>query len=182
MPGMQIDFSQVEDSFEAIPEGLYECMVEDAQVRESKSSDNPYISFEMKILDEEFEDRRIWIGASLSPKALWGLKGILVALGAIEEDDAIDLEWDEEVDMTPREGPQVINPEVIGLPCAIQTVNSVYNNKERQDMWNSTVLPTGSEGLESGGGEEEAAPPKAKAKGKAAAKGKAKGKAKRKLR
>lgn len=184
-PGMQIDFSKVEDSFEAIPEGLYECIVEDAQVRESKSSDNPYISFEMKILDEEFEDRRIWIGASLSKKALWGLKGILVALGAIEEDDVLDLEWDEEVDMTPREGPQVTNPEVIGLPCAVQTVNSVYNNKERQDMWNSTVLPTGSEGLESGTEEEETEEkPVAKRKGAAAKKGAKKAGAakKRKLR
>lgn len=169
---MTIDFSEVEDSFEALPEGLYECVVEDAQVRESKSSDNPYISFEMKILDEEFEDRRIWIGASLSPKALWGLKGVLVSLGAIDEDDAVDLEWDEEVDMTPKEGPQVTNPEVIGLPCAIQTTNSVYNNRERQDMWNSTVLPTGSEGVEAEAAAETA--PKGKAKGKAAKKGKAK--------
>lgn len=165
MPGMSIDFSEVEDSFEALPEGEYECVVEDAQVRESKSSDNPYINFEMKVLDEEFEDRRIWIGASLSPKALFGLKSVLVALGAISEDDEIDLEWDEEIDMTPKEGPQVTNPEVIGLPCTVATVNSVYESRERQDAWKSTVLPSGG-----------AAKPKGKAKGKS------KGKAKRKLR
>jgi hypothetical protein len=91
-----------------------------------------------------------------------------VALGAIEEDDAIDLEWDEEVDITPKEGPQVISPEVIGQPCRIATVNSVWENRERQDAWKSTVLTSG----------EAAAPAKANGKGKA----KSKKAGKRKLR
>lgn len=168
MPGLSIDFSEVEDSFGVAPEDLYNCIVEDCTMRESKSSEHPYLNFEMKIVDEEYEDRRIWIGASTSPGGLPTTKEILVALGAIEEDDTIDLEWADDVDMTPKEGPQVTNPEVIGLACQVQTVNSVWEGRERQDAWRSSVLSAD---------EAPAAKPKGKAKGKAA-----KGKAKRKLR
>lgn len=173
MSGVRIDFSEVEDSFEALPEGRYECIVEDCQVRESKSSDNNYLNWEMKIVDGEHEDRRIWIGTSFSPKALSGMKTVLVNIGAIDEDDDIEFEWDESVDVTPTEGPQLTFPEVIGLPCSIVTVNSVYESRERQDAWKSKVEPTGSED----GGETEAKPKASK--GKAAKKGKG---AKRKLR
>lgn len=170
MSGIRIDFSEVEDSFEALPEGRYECIVEDCQVRESKSSDNNYLNWELKIVDGEYEDRRVWIGTSFSPKALSGMKTVLVNIGAIDEDDDIEFEWDESVDITPTEGPQLTFPEVIGLPCSVVTVNSVYEGRERQDAWKSKVEPTGETG-------EAEAKPKGKAKGKAKGKG-----AKRKLR
>jgi hypothetical protein len=143
MGGIRIDFSEVEDQG-PLPEGRYEVICEDCTVRESKSSDNDYLNFEFRVVDEEYEDRRIWIGASLSPNALFGLEEVLVAMGAIEEDEAVDIEWADDVDITPKEGPQVTNPEVIGLPACIATVNSTYNNRERQDQWNSKVEPTGS--------------------------------------
>jgi hypothetical protein len=146
MGGMRIDFSEVEDTFEVLPEGRYECVVEDCQVRESKSSDNNYLNWEFKIIDGEYEDRRIWIGTSFSPKALAGMKQVLVNIGAIEEDDEIEFEWDESVDITPKEGPQLTYPDVIGLPASIVTVNKVYEGRERQDAWASRVEPTGSDG------------------------------------
>lgn len=172
MGGLRIDFSEVEDTFDVLPEGRYECVLEDCQVRESKSSDNNYLNFEFEVVDGEYEDRRIWIGKSFSPKALAQMEQTLVALGAIEEDEDVEFDWDDSVDVTPNEGPQLTNPEVIGLPASIVTVNSVHEGRERQDAWRSKVEPTGSTGDE----DEE---PEAKPKGKAASKAKGKGKGKR---
>lgn len=173
MGGLRVDFSEVEDSFEVLPEGVYECVVEDCQVRESKSSDNNYLNFEMKIVEGEYEDRRIWIGKSFSPKVLAEMEKTLVALGAIEEDEDIEFEWDDAVDVTTSEGPQLTNPDVIGLACAVTTVNGVYEGRERQDAWRSVVHPSGTEASED---EEADEKPRAKAKGKS------KGARKRKLR
>lgn len=141
MGGLHINFAEVESTFEALPEDVYEVIVEDATVRESNSSDNDYINWVFKVTEGDHEDRLIFIGTSFSPNALFGLKNVLVAIGAIEEDDEVDVEWDDAVDITPREGPQVTNPDVLGLPARIQTVNSMWDNRERQDAWRSEVLP-----------------------------------------
>jgi hypothetical protein len=46
---IQINFAEVGSDFETIPEGSYPIVVDKAEVRESKSSDNPYINWEMTI-------------------------------------------------------------------------------------------------------------------------------------
>lgn len=131
MPGIKVNFAEVESSFEPLPEGRYECIVETVEVRESKSSDNDYLNWEMKVTDGEFEDRRLWMITSLSERALFRLKDTFLALGVIEEDDEIDIEWDDDTDITPQEGPVLTNPEVIGLACIAVVTNEVYEGKER---------------------------------------------------
>jgi hypothetical protein len=186
MGGLTIDFSEVENSFEPLPEDDYECIVENVEVRESKSSDNPYLNWELTVQNEEYEGRKIWLGASLSPKALFTLEEMLVNLGVIEPDEKIELEWDDEVDITPSEGPQLTYPEVIGMACVVHTVNRVYEGKERQDAWRSSLVggPEGrtvqsSSGDEEGGEEETERPAKKAGKAKKAPAGK---KRQRKLR
>lgn len=131
MPGIKVNFAEVESSFEPLPEGRYECIVETVEVRESKSSDNDYLNWELKVTDGEFEDRRLWMITSLSERALFRLKDTFLALGVIEEDDEIDIEWEDDVDITPQEGPVLTNPEVIGLACIAVVTNEVYEGKER---------------------------------------------------
>ena len=89
--GIKINFADIQGGFEPLPEGEYEVVVETVEVRESGSSDNDYLSWELKVLDDEFEGRRLWMITSLGPKALWKLKDTLIALGVIEGDDEIEL-------------------------------------------------------------------------------------------
>lgn len=131
MGSVRINFAEVESSFEPLPEGHYECVIETVEVRQSKSSDNDYLNWEMKVLDDEYEGRRLWMITSLSEKALFRLKDTFLALEAIEEDDEIDLEWDDDVDITPQEGPVLTNPDVIGLPCTAIVTNEMYDGRER---------------------------------------------------
>lgn len=131
MAGIKVNFAEVESSFEPLPEGRYECIVETVEVRESKSSDNDYLNWELKVLDDEHEGRRLWMITSLSEKALFRLKDTFLALGVIEEDDEVDIEWEDDVDITPQEGPVVTNPEVIGIACIAVVTNEVYDGRER---------------------------------------------------
>lgn len=131
MAGIKINFGEVESSFEPLPEGRYECIVETVEVRESKSSDNDYLNWELKVMDDEHEGRRLWMITSLSEKALFRLKDTFLALDVIEEDEEIDLEWEDDVDITPQEGPVLTNPDVIGIACIAVVTNEVYDGRER---------------------------------------------------
>lgn len=131
MAGITINFSEIEGSFEPLPEGEYECVVERVEVRESQSSEHDYLNWELKVLDEEYEDRRLWQITSLSPRALFRLKDVLVALDVIDPDDELDIEWEEDVDITPKEGPLVTEPDLEGLACVAVVTNEVYEGRER---------------------------------------------------
>lgn len=128
---MKIDFSEVESGFEPLPEGEYEAVIERIEVRESKSSDNDYLNWEFRVTEDDYEDRRVWGLRSLSPKALGFLKDWLVDLGVIEEDDEVELEWADDVDITPTEGPLLTSPELHGMACTIVVTNEVYEGRER---------------------------------------------------
>lgn len=131
MGGLKINFAEVESSFEPLPEGQYECIIETVEVRESKSSDNDYLNWQFKVLDDEYEGRMLWMITSLSEKALFRLKDVFLALGVIEEDDEVDIEWEDDVDITPGEGPRLTNPEVEGLACIAVVTNEMYDGRER---------------------------------------------------
>lgn len=131
MGGLRINFAEVESSFEPLPEGQYEVVIETVEVRESKSSDNDYLNWQFKVLDDEYEGRMLWMITSLSERALFRLKDVFLALGVIEEDEEIDIEWEEGVDITPQEGPRLINPEVEGLACIAVVTNEMYDGRER---------------------------------------------------
>lgn len=131
MSGLSINFAEVEGSYTPLPEGNYDCVVERVEVRESKSSDNPYLNWELKVLDEEYEDRRLWMITSLSPKALFRLKDVFVALDVIDGDEELNIEWDDSVDVTTSGGPDIIDPELAGLPCVAVVTNEIWDGKER---------------------------------------------------
>lgn len=141
MGGIRINFAEVEGSFEPLPEGTYECVIEVVEVRESNSSDNDYLNWELKVLDGEFENRKLWMITSLGDRALWKLKDTLVALEVIGEDDELDINWEDDVDITPREGPRVIQPELEGLPCVAVVRNQMYEGRERNRV--EELRPTG---------------------------------------
>lgn len=172
MGEMRVNFAEIEvGSFEPVPEGRYNCVVEDVTVRESKSSDYDYLNWELRIVDEEYEDKRLWMISSLSPKAGFKLKELFMELELIDgEEEDFPLEWDDDVDITPKEGPQVTAPDVIGLEVVAVVENEMYKGKEQNRV--EQLLP--------GGSETEAEEPEEKPAKKA--RGKAKKAGRRKLR
>lgn len=145
MPGLSVNFAEIEGSFEPLPEGEYECVIEKVEVRDSKSSDHDYLNWELKVLDEDYEDRRLWMITSLSPKALFRLKDVLVAIDVIEGDEELEIEWEDDVDITSQEGPLVTNPDLDGLPCVAVVTNEVYDGRERNRV-NELLGPDGGSG------------------------------------
>lgn len=91
-----VDFANVADGFEPIPEGTYVARKTGHELKDSKSSQYQYYSVEYTIDEGEFADRKVWDNYSLNPKSLFAMKKALVALGAefTGEDDTDDL-WDE---------------------------------------------------------------------------------------
>lgn len=161
MGKMRVNFAEIESGFEPLPETTLEAIIETVQVRDSKSSDNDYLSWEFRIVEDDYEDRRCWDNTSLSERSLGFLKERLVELGAIDPDDEIDLEWDDSVDIQQREGPELTFPEVIGLPCRVTIKHETYNNR----IQNRVVSVEGSGG--------EVARPASRSSSRASARGRA---------
>lgn len=141
MAGIRINFAEVEGGFEPVPEGTYEVMVEEVEVRESRSSDNNYLNWRFRILDEEYEGRFLWNITSLSERALFRLKEVFLALDVIAEDDEISIDWEDDVDITTSSGPRLVEPEVEGLACALVVRIEPYEGKDRNRV--TAILPAG---------------------------------------
>jgi len=137
-----INFAEVEGGFEAVPEGVYDVTIETVEVRDSKSSEHDYLNWEFKITgpDDEYEGQHLWMITSLSPRALFRLKDVFEALDVLE--DEMDLDWDDDVEVTPGAGPQLLEPDVIGMACSVRVHNELYEGKERNRV--DEVLPEGS--------------------------------------
>lgn len=181
MGEMRVNFAEVElNNFEPVPEGRYNVQVETVEVRESKSSDYDYLNWELRILDEEYEDKRLWMITSLSPKAMFKLKELLIDLEVIDgEEEDFPIEWDDDVDVTPKEGPVLTAPDVIGIEAVAVVENELYEGKEQNRV--EQLLPAGEETGAAEPEEEPAEEKKAPAKKGRAKKAGAK-KARRKLR
>lgn len=107
MAKVTVDFSEAE-SFEAIPDDEYPVVITEAVLRESNSSEYPYINLTGEISEGEYEGRKQWAMLSLHPKALFRTKENFEALGIV--DDPIELDVDEDDN-------SVLEPELVGLPA-----------------------------------------------------------------
>lgn len=106
MPSFKVNFSDVK-TFDAIVAGMYRCRVDDAEVRDSKEGEYPYINWTVSIVDGDNKGRKLWLMTSLSPKAAWKLQETLIAFGAhpdsvkgefeIDPDDYLGAEFMAEV-------------------------------------------------------------------------------------
>lgn len=131
MGSININFADVESGFDAIPEGVYPAIVEKVEVRESKSSDYNYLNWEWTLTEGEHEGRKMWQITSLSPKALFRLKDQLIALGVIEGDEDMEITWDDDVEITPGEGPLLLEPDVTGMTANLVVTIEPYKGSDR---------------------------------------------------
>lgn len=130
-PTINVDFSDV-DSFEPLPEGQYDVEIDKVEVRENKAGDGLYLNWELIVLDGEYENRRLWMITSLKPQALFRLKQVLEDLGVTDdEDEEVELEYDDDVDPTTQSGPRLLFPEVEGLEAVAVVKNEMYDGREK---------------------------------------------------
>jgi hypothetical protein len=126
---LRVDFTDVRDGgFEPLPEGEYEATVFEVEQKVGQSSGKPYLNWQFKLQDPNYDNRRAFFMTSLSPNALWKLKDTLKALGVDEEDLAGNFELD----------PQ----ELVGTECTIKIGHEEYNGEVRDRVLD--VLPAGS--------------------------------------
>jgi hypothetical protein len=131
-----VNFADV-DSFEPLPEGSYDIEVDKVEVRRNKADDGDYLNWELVVIDGEYENRRLWMITSLKPQALFRLKQVLLDLGIIDEDEEeMDLEWDDDVEPTTSGGPLLLYPELQGIEAVAQVKNEMYDGRERNRVEN----------------------------------------------
>jgi hypothetical protein len=131
MPEFKIDFEEVE-SFAAIPQAEYPVVVEEVELRESQSSEYPYLNWKLKVTEGEYEGRFVWMMTSMSPKALWRLKETLDNLEVPLDD--FNMVVDEDTNF-------VIEPQLVGLPALAPVREDEYQGRitNKVDM----LLPVG---------------------------------------
>ena|SRR6185312_10559194 len=87
MTGFKFDSKQV-NSFDAIPAGRYECLIESGAIKTSGNG-NPFINFKLKIRDDvegqSFGGRVVFYVLTLSPNTQGIVHGFLGAIGTPED-------------------------------------------------------------------------------------------------
>lgn len=114
MARVTVDFSDIQE-FEPLEKGEYSGTITNATYVESSDPEKyAYLNIQVTVDEPGFENRNVWIIWSLSPKALFRMKSDLEALGIVDEDAEIEIEYDED-----SEPPTITQPEIIGLPCVV---------------------------------------------------------------
>lgn len=80
-----VDFGDVEErKFVILPRGRYAVEIETAEVKEGNKA--PYLAVTLRLLEDEYNNQKLWTNLSFSPNALWKLMEFYRALGASDED------------------------------------------------------------------------------------------------
>lgn len=106
------------DSLEAIPEGVYLCVIDSCEPA-TTSSGNPYIAWEASVCDDsECSGRKLFWNTSQLKQALWNLKKLL---------KIADVEYDEEDDSFETE-------DAIGVEILLKVVQEEYEGRVRNKV------------------------------------------------
>lgn len=124
-----INFADVPDGFEAVPEDEYSVVIEKAEYKEaSQEGKYDYINLTLKITDEgEYKDRLLWMIMSFSPKSLWRMKQVFENLNIISPDAELDIEYDDESKL-------VTTPELVGVPGTATVSIRQYEGKDSNQV------------------------------------------------
>ncbi len=124
-PKVSVDLSNV-PSFEPLPAGKYECIIEEVKYGLSKASSQPKLSWVFAVAEGEFEGRKIFHTTSLQPKALFSLQKLLSGLG-LPSDAALEIEYDEETE-------EVTEPNVIGVAVLATVTKGMYDGRANNSI------------------------------------------------
>lgn len=121
MSKFKVNFGDVPDSY--IPPGNYEATITQVVLKESQSSEYPYLNWTFELTDPEHLLMPVWMITSLSPKALFGLKDAFAVLGVTDDSEEFELEVDDDTGF-------LIDPDVIGIPVTIKTSVNEYQGRK----------------------------------------------------
>lgn len=130
MPSVTVNFADVE-SFEPLPPGNYDVEIDKVEVRMNKAGDGLYLNWELIVLDGEYENRRLWMITSLKDTALFRLKQVFESLDVMDDDEEMEIEYDDDIEPSTSGGPRLVYPEVDGLEAVAVVKNEMYDNRER---------------------------------------------------
>jgi len=114
---VKVDLTGVSTSFEPLPQGYYQAVVESCAQVLSKEKKTPMIQWIFSVTEpEEFVGRKQYYNTMLVKNSLWVLKRLLIAIGlGTEESLDGEIEFEEE--------------DCIGLPCTLVIVPDEYEGK-----------------------------------------------------
>lgn len=130
MPVINVNLADVE-SFEPLPEGKYAAEIEKVEVRSNKARDGLYLNWELTVLDGDYENRKLWMITSLKETALFRLKEVFEQLDLLDDDEDMELEYDDDMEPDTTAGPLLLYPEVEGIECTAVVKNEMYDGRER---------------------------------------------------
>jgi hypothetical protein len=102
-------------------------------VRRNKAEDGDYLNWEFVVIDGDYENRRLWLITSLKPTALFRLKGLFEQLDVLDGDE-MELEYDDDKEVTQSSGPRLLYPDVEGLEATAKVTVEMYDGKERNKV------------------------------------------------
>lgn len=109
MPAIKINLEKLNP----LPEGIYEVMVKNIKLKESKSNTNQYLVWHLEITEGQYKDKIIFMNTSLSDNSLWRIRKLLEAMNFPCCDEQIELE--------PKE--------LINYQLRVKVVTEFYNGK-----------------------------------------------------
>lgn len=125
MPKVPIDFSDVQD-FEPLAKGDYEALIEEVTYVAPQVEDKyPYLNLKLRVTEDGYENRVLWVIWSLSPKALFRMKGDLENLGY--DSDEIEIEYDEDSMI-------VTEPELAGMPVVASVTQRTWEGRLQNNV------------------------------------------------
>jgi len=92
---LSVNFKGVEGRV-TIAEGEYTVKVAEVTLEEGQSAE--YLKWKFEVAEGKFEGKPLYTNTSLSPQALWNLRGLLEAMGVETPDDEMDLDLADYVD------------------------------------------------------------------------------------
>lgn len=98
MARLNLDFSNVE-SRTPLPEGVYDLEVSKVEMTTAKSSGNPMMKVEFRVLTDGFEKRKLFSNYVLTADAMWKVQELMLSLG-MDADSIVDIDTDELIGLT----------------------------------------------------------------------------------
>ena len=130
-----INFSDVEDFTPMPGSEWYGVEVDKVEVRENKDGDAYYLNWELTVIDGDYENRKLWMISSLKDTALRRLKKTFQEMGVLDTDDEeIELEWDDDMEPTPKAGPLLLYPDFEGMEASAFVKNEMFDGTERNKV------------------------------------------------
>lgn len=114
---VRVDMTGVSTTFESLPVGYYQAVVEKCEQKQTKDKSAWMIKWTFSVTEpEEFIGRKAFTNTVLVQNSLWVLKRLLIAISlGTEETLAEEVEFEEE--------------DTIGLPCTIVMVPHEFEGK-----------------------------------------------------